>query len=128
METITTGVSWWAVGVSTVLSFMLGGLWYSPILFGRKWAEGVGVEIGEGSTQPVPAMIMQLLGTFLLAWVIALADAMGAYPAAVLIVLTAAVLMIASNLFSEHTLFASLIQGLFVVVMAIIMVLCNLVL
>ena len=49
MEAITTGVSWWAVGISTVLCFMLGGLWYSPILFGIRWAEGVGVETGPGA-------------------------------------------------------------------------------
>lgn len=128
METITTGISWWAVGVSTVLSFMLGGLWYSPLLFGKKWAEGVGVETGPDNPQPVPALVMQLLGTFLLAWVIALADVLGAYSAAVLIVLAASTLLIAANLFSEHSLASSLIQGLFVIVMAVIMVVCNLVL
>ncbi len=126
MEAITTGVSWWAVGVSTVLSFMLGGLWYSPMLFGKKWAEGVGVEMGTGSTQPVPALVLQLLGTFLLAWIMGLADAIDAYPAAILIVLTITILLVAANLFSEHTLYASLVQGLFVVAMAIIMFICNL--
>ncbi len=128
MESLTTGVSWWAVGISTVLCFMLGGLWYSKLLFGEKWAEGVGVDMQSGNQQPVPALVLQLIGTFLLAWLIALAEAINAYPAAVLIVLTTTVLLIAANLFSEHTLYASLVQGLFVVAMAIIMVLCNLVL
>lgn len=127
MEALTTGISWWAVGISTVLSFMLGGLWYSPMLFGKKWAEGVGVDFGSGATQPVPALVLQLVGTFLLAWLIGLADAIDAYPAAVLIVLTMAVLLVAANLFSEHSLYSALVQGLFVVAMAVIMVLCNLV-
>lgn len=128
MEMLVTNISWWAVGISTVISFMLGGFWYSPALFGKKWAEGVGVEMGSGSTQPVPALVLQLIGTFLLAWLIALADATGSYPAAVLIVLSITVLLIAANLFSEHSLYSSLVQGLFVVVMAVIMVVCNLLL
>ncbi len=128
MEMLFSGISWWAVGLSTVICFMLGGLWYSPILFGKKWAEGVGVNIGTGSTQPVPALVLQLIGTFLLAWLIALADASAAYPAAVVIVLTITVLLIAANLFAEHTMYSSLVQGLFVVAMAVIMVVCNLIL
>ena len=128
MEAITTGISWWAVGISTVLCFMLGGLWYSPVLFGKKWAEGVGLDFSSGAKQPVPALVLQLLGTFLLAWLIGLADAINAYPAAVLIVLTTTVLLIAANLFSEHTLYSALVQGMFVVAMAVIMVVCNLVL
>lgn len=126
MEAITTGISWWAVGVSTVLCFMLGGLWYSPILFGTRWAEGVGVETGPGATQPVGGLVAQLAGTFLLAWLMSLADAIDAYPAAALIVLTITTLLIAANLFAEHTLYAAMVQGLFVLVMAAIMVLCNL--
>ena len=127
MEAITTDISWWAVGLSTVLCFMLGGLWYSPLLFGTKWAEGVGVETGPGARQPVAGLVAQLLGTFLLAWLIGLADAIDAYPAVVLIVLTITTLLIAANLFAEHTLYSSLVQGLFVVAMAAIMVICNLV-
>lgn len=29
----------WAVLLAAVSSFMLGGLWYSPVLFGRAWNE-----------------------------------------------------------------------------------------
>lgn len=128
MDAITTGISWWAVGISTVICFFLGGLWYSPMLFGKQWSEGVGVKMGDSSTQPVAAMVLQLAGTYFLAWIIALADAINAWPAAVLIVIALITLLIASNLFSEHSVVASLIQGLFVFVMALIMVVCNLVL
>ena len=31
-------VNWLAVGVGTVAAFMVGWLWYSPLLFGKKWA------------------------------------------------------------------------------------------
>lgn len=31
-----------AVGTATVLTFVLGGLWYSPLLFGKPWMAGHG--------------------------------------------------------------------------------------
>ena len=68
----------------------------------------------------------QLAGTLLLAWLTGLADAINAYPAAVLIVLTITTLLIAANLFAEHTLFSSLLQRLFVEAMVFTMVGCNL--
>jgi hypothetical protein len=126
MEAITTGASWWAVGISTVLCFMLGGCWYSPILFGTKWAEGVGVETVPEAKQPEGGLVTQLAGTFLLAWLLGLADAINTYPAAALIVLTITTLLIAANPFAENTLYSSLVQGLFVVAMVFVMVACNL--
>ena len=30
-------VNWLAVLAATVAAFVLGGLWYSPLLFGKKW-------------------------------------------------------------------------------------------
>jgi hypothetical protein len=37
-----SGVSIWAVLVAAVTSFLLGGLWYSPVLFGRLWNREAG--------------------------------------------------------------------------------------
>ena len=31
-------INWLAVGVAAVSSFLVGGLWYSPLLFGNLWA------------------------------------------------------------------------------------------
>ena len=70
MAEITMNVNWLAVGVGGVVAFMLGWLWYSPKLFGTKWAEGVGLSLEEGSGPAAAAMIMQIIGTFLLAWVV----------------------------------------------------------
>ena len=33
-------IDWLAVGVSTVSAFLLGGLWYSPLLFANAWMAG----------------------------------------------------------------------------------------
>jgi len=30
-------INYLAVLVATVVNFVLGGLWYSPLLFGKKW-------------------------------------------------------------------------------------------
>ena len=60
MEEIASNVDWIAVIIGAVLSFLLGWLWYSPMLFGPKWAEGVGVEMGKANEMPVGAMVSQI--------------------------------------------------------------------
>ena len=62
MEGITTNISWLAVIVGAVASFLVGWLWYSEKLFGKKWAEGLGLNLGSASEMPALAMILQLLG------------------------------------------------------------------
>jgi hypothetical protein len=39
LKTAFAQLHWPAVGVSTVLAFVIGGLWYSPILFARAWMQ-----------------------------------------------------------------------------------------
>jgi hypothetical protein len=36
-------LNYWAVLLAALSSFMLGGIWYSPWLFGRLWMEGCGL-------------------------------------------------------------------------------------
>ena len=31
------GINWWAVLVAGISAFVVGGVWYSPGLFGRAW-------------------------------------------------------------------------------------------
>jgi hypothetical protein len=35
--------AWWVVPVAALASFAVGGLWYSPVLFGRRWQRLVGL-------------------------------------------------------------------------------------
>lgn len=128
MGELTTGVNWLAVGISTFLSFGLGALWYSPVMFGVKWAEGVGVEMGEGSTQPVAALVLQLIGTFLFAWVMGIAAASGLLMLAILIALSTGVLLSASGLFDGNSRYAAVVEGVFVIAMFVIMLICHAVL
>jgi hypothetical protein len=126
MEALFANVNWLAVGVSTILSFGLGGAWYSTKMFGTKWAKGVGIDIDANAGQPVPALIMQFFGTLLFAWVISLAVANGSIASVVLISITFFFLLIAANMFAEHTVYASVVEGAFILTMAVIMVVCNL--
>ncbi|NKB32412.1 MAG: DUF1761 family protein [Pseudomonadales bacterium] len=125
MEALFTNVSWLAVGVSTIISFMLSGLWYSQKMFGVKWGEGVGVKTGGDAKQPVPALVIQFVGTLLFAWVVALAYTNGSIASIVLISITFFFLLIAANLFAEHSVYASVVEGAFIPTMAVIMVVCN---
>jgi Protein of unknown function (DUF1761) len=70
MIELTEGVNWLAVIIGTILSFILGWAWYSPLLFVKKWAEGINVKPNPDAKMPVSAMAVQLLGTFLLAWLV----------------------------------------------------------
>lgn len=37
-------INWAAVAVAAVSNFMLGGLWYSPVLFGKAWQKENGLD------------------------------------------------------------------------------------
>jgi hypothetical protein len=36
-------INWWAVLVAAVVKFMIGGMWFSPMLFLRQWQALTGV-------------------------------------------------------------------------------------
>ena len=36
-------INWWAVVAAAISAFVLGGLWYSPALFGKAWLEETGL-------------------------------------------------------------------------------------
>jgi hypothetical protein len=62
MEEITANVNWLAVIVGAVLSFVLGWLWYSPKLFGTKWAETAAHRRAKSSAAPRSPLLRPLVG------------------------------------------------------------------
>ena len=64
-----------AVLVSGVVIFMLGGLWYSPVLFAKKWVALIGKTEAElkasAGSMPVSYLFVFLCG-LVTAWVMAL--------------------------------------------------------
>ena len=61
-------VNWLAVLAATVAAFVLGGLWYSPLLFARKWQAAAGLS-DEQANSGSPALIFG--GSFVLAFIAA---------------------------------------------------------
>ena len=122
MNELTMNVNWLAAGVGTVLSFMLGWLWYSPKLFGKKWAEGSGIELAESSAMPVTPLAFQLLATFLLAWLIAITATRDALLTAILILLTVACFVGTNGMFIKKSRTAIMIEVGFVLAMGVVMI------
>ena len=57
-------LNWLAVLAATAALYVLGGLWYSPALFGPRWRAGVGFVPGEG-WKPGPVLYLApLAGCF----------------------------------------------------------------
>jgi hypothetical protein len=64
----------WAVLAAAVLSFVIGGLWYSPLLFGRPWQRLVGLsdaDLGTGLARVFggSAVLALLMATNLAAFI-----------------------------------------------------------
>ncbi len=125
-----TEASLLAVIVATVLSFVLGGVWYSPRVFGTRWAEGVGIDLEseDAGKHAIKALSVQFVSTLLLAWVLgAMVDA-GEWLMITATVGVASVILISAGLFHRNSNFAAVIEGVFVVVMAALMIVVHLVL
>jgi Protein of unknown function (DUF1761) len=122
MSELTANVNWLAVIVGTVLSFLLGWLWYSPKLFGTKWAEGIGVDLGSASSMPAAAMITQLIATFLLAWLVAITAGQNALSTIILIALTIIVFIVSNGLFAKKSNYAIGVEAGFIAAMTLVMI------
>lgn len=125
MESLVVDVHWAAVVLGAVASFMLGWLWYSPKMFGPKWAQGVGITSNDGSGPGAMGMIAQAVGTFLLAWVIGITETTNALPLAILIALMVAALIEANGFFAKKSMYAIKTEAGFVIAMVAVMILAQ---
>lgn len=46
-------INYYAVLVAALLSFAVGGLWYSPLLFGKMWLEEMQLKAEDIKQKPV---------------------------------------------------------------------------
>ena len=122
MAEITMNVNWLAVLVGAVVAFALGWLWYSPKLFGTKWAAGVGLSMDDSSGPPAAAMIVQAIGTFLLAWVVGVTAASDALLTIILIVVAMVTLLAAGGLFAKKSGYAIATEAGFILAMTVVMI------
>ena len=66
-------LNWWAVIVAALSNFLIGGLWYSRILFGKQWMKENNFtedELRNGNM--VPIFIFTLLFSFIMAFNLAI--------------------------------------------------------
>ncbi len=122
MAEITMNVNWLAVIVGAVVAFALGWLWYSPMLFGTKWAAGVGLSMDDGSGPPAAAMILQAIGTLLFAWVVGVTAASNALLTIILIVVAIVTLLAAGGLFAKKSGYAIATEAGFILAMTVVMI------
>jgi hypothetical protein len=43
LQTALSNINWLSVIVATIAAFILGSLWYSPVLFGKVWQKELGL-------------------------------------------------------------------------------------
>jgi hypothetical protein len=121
MNEITNGISWPAIIAGTIAAFALGMLWFSPRMFGKGWAAG-SHGITPPASLPVGALVVQLAGTFLMAWVIGITAVSNQLLTAILVILAIAGLQLAGGLLSQKSAYAAVIDGSYVVAMGILMI------
>jgi len=125
MMEIMTGVSWSGVVAGAVAAFLLGWLWYSPMLFGKKWAEAHNVQLGAAASMPVMAMVAQLLGLFLVSWFVGVTAVTSALATAVLALLGFAMLNDSGAMFAKVPTVGRLINLGYWVASFAVMVICQ---
>lgn len=113
------GINLWAVALAALSSFLLGGFWYSPALFGNAWAKADGrvpgdcKQHGHRATVFAVAIILSIIAAF------AFAVYLGPNPPLVPSLITGAVIGICwvatsfgiNYLFAGRTLKLFLIDG-----------------
>ena len=77
---MTEGISIGAILVAAIVNTVIGGLWWSPMAFGKAWSRAVGMSQedmhkGNGATSMIWQFIVTLVMSFVMA---AFIDAMGA--------------------------------------------------
>ena len=125
MGEITQGVSWLAVIAGTVVSFLVGWLWYSSKLFGEKWAEGVGVKLGDASEMPASAMVTQVVGLFLMSWFVGVTAVSNALFTVILATVAFTVMAYAGGAFARQSTYARNVNAGYWIASLVVMIICQ---
>lgn len=64
-------VSWWAIIVAAVVKVLIGWGWYAPPVLGKRWAELSGQSMEGGMSGMAPAIVVQLIGDLVMAYILA---------------------------------------------------------
>ena len=116
-----TPLNWTAVIAGTIAAFALGMLWFSPKMFGKAWSEG-SHNIQPPAAPPIAAMIIQLIGTFVMALMVGLTETTQSIGAAIAGIFAIALIVAGMDLFSQKTGKATAVDAGFVVAMGALMI------
>ncbi|MCA9363027.1 DUF1761 family protein [Candidatus Kaiserbacteria bacterium] len=126
METFLTQIEWIPVIISTIIAFVLGWVWYSPVLFVEKWQTGLPMPPKWKAPMWMP-MTAQLGATLLLAVIFNLSHQDGHLGHAVLVVFTIMGFVKANGMYSGKTKMSLSIEVLYILAMALVMYAVNLI-
>ena len=122
MGELTTGVSWLGVIVGAVVSFLAGWLWYSPKLYGQKWAEGVGVQMGTAGEMPVAAMVTQFVGLLAMSWFVGVTAVSNALLTVILATAAFTILAYSGGLFTRKSSYSRNVDAGYWIVCLVVMI------
>jgi hypothetical protein len=125
MGEIMSGVSWIGVIVGAVVAFLAGWAIYSPMLFGKGWAEGSRVEMGEASEMPKAAMIGQGVGLFLMSWFVGVTAAHEMLLTVILATVAFTVLAWAGSAFAQVSTYARNVNAGYWITALVIMIIAQ---
>ena len=123
MEELTTNVSWLAVIAGAVVSFITGGVWFSPKVFGDKWAEGSGIKDWGNGVVPSGAMVTNFIGLVLMSWFVAVTAANNALLTVILATVAFTVLARSGGMFVRQSNYAlNANAGYWIIALAVMIV------
>ena len=124
METTVEPFNILAVIVGAIVAFLVGWIWYGP-LFGKKWADGSGVELGSASSMPVFAMVAQFVALLTLSVVVGITASTSALFTALFAILAAALFVTSAGAFVKKSNEAIAIDFGYIVIAGVVMILCQ---
>jgi len=122
---LTMGVSWLGVIVGTVVAFLVGWLWYSPLLFGKRWARDQGLDLGTAQDMPFGAMGAQFVGLFLMSWFVGVTAVSSALLTVILATAAFAVLQISGGMFAKQSVYVRNVNAGYWIAALVVMIICQ---
>ena len=114
-------INWAAVVLGTIAAFVLGMVWFSPKMFGKSWATG-SHNIEPPASPPIAAMVIQFLGTAVLALVVGMTETNEAIMTAIGAIVAVALFVAGMDLFSQKSGKATMVDAGYVVAAGALMI------
>ena len=127
MEALLLQIEWLPVIASTIIAFMLGWLWYSPVLFLKPWLAGIPDPPKWQAPMWMP-MSAQLGSTLFLAIIVQVLLGFGDIALLILVTFTIMGFIKANGMYGGKTKTAISVEVLYILMAVLVMVLTNVIL